>query len=99
MAWYSEGTLTDPGDATVLADTGVLTAVIQFGVIIQVDAGSVIELVVRNSLNTNDVHVQPFNPSGTFQGTFPLTLVAQRLQLRLKTGITGTITATIFTGA
>lgn len=95
MAWHTAGPLEDPSAGDVLADTGALgVGVSGFTILIDTTAGGYVDLVHRNALNTQDLHLQKLyiSPGTPLPLGATLTLALnERLLLRVRDGLTGTI--------
>lgn len=100
MGWSSAGVVTDPSDDDILADTGALgVGVTQFGVIVDMVGGSTIVIEHRNTGNTANLHSQRVPVSyEKLYFTMPFAPgVNERVRLRVETGFTGTVQASLFT--
>lgn len=98
MGWATEGLKTNPSAGDILADTGPLAAgIASLTVIIWTDAGCNLNLVQRNALNTADVNSQSLQPNGSmFLAPIPIiTLLNQRLQITVDTGVNGHVQASL----
>lgn len=92
MAWNTNGILNAPSAGDIVADTGGLIAgTPNFNLVCWTNsAGTIVEVALRNALNTSDVAVQRMHieSGGPRQIPFPINVMLnQRLVVRMLNGI------------
>ena len=102
MAWFTAGVQTNPATDAILADTGALAGG-QSGaaVVIGANVAMVVTVEHRNAANSANINTQvlacganaPYDvdlPGVTFAAS-------ERIRIRLNTGVTGSVQASLFT--
>lgn len=101
MAWFSSEEVTDPSSDAILADTGQLgLGVATITILVFTTYTSTVYIELRNATNDATLNSQPIviGSGSDVIRDLPFSVGAnQRIRLRLGTGFTGTIWASILT--
>ena len=102
MGWYSAGPIVDPSNDEILADTGALgLGLLTCTVMVYTTYTCIVYVERRNALNTSTVNSQPVQINSGSDVIKPLPIavnLGERVRLRLETGFTGSLQASILTG-
>lgn len=97
--WVSNGIVTNPGVAAVVADTGAIGGgASSYTIIVAANAIARFEVAVRNAANNADVKVQNFyvTANGNFTATLPIDVPpGGRIVIRTPAAITGSVQGSI----
>lgn len=100
MGWMTARIQTDAADSTILADTGPLgVGIMSFTIILWADTPLVLDIVLRDALDTIDVSTQRWTViGGSLLHRVPLSITTslnQRILVRVATAYKGNAQASI----